>query len=108
MTDTPQPTSVSLSVEEVPVGGLKQITLNGTKVCVANVDGTLYALSDTCTHANIPMSSGALDGHELICPWHGAGFDVRSGAVTCGPAVEPLRCYNVTIEGDTATIEEKN
>lgn len=105
MSDTPQ---LQLNIDDLPPGEIAQRQLNGKNICVANVDGQIYALSDTCTHANIPMSSGALDGHELICPWHGAAFDVRSGVPTCGPATVPLRTYHVTLEGEQAIITEKN
>lgn len=100
--------SLSIPTAELTEGEPKQLELNGEKLCVVKVQGEIYALSDTCTHAQIPMSTGAVDGHELICPWHGAAFDVRTGIPTCGPATIPLRCYNVTIEGDNANITPKN
>ena len=63
-------------------------------------DGTITALQDRCTHAQVRLSGGRLVGDELECPAHQARFDCRTGAAMCGPAVVAVRRYEVTIEGD--------
>lgn len=58
----------------------------------------IYALDDVCTHAFARMHEGRLRGHRLICPLHGASFDVRTGAVLGAPASCPLRTYPVRVD----------
>ena len=99
------PDSIEIPLKDLPPGTVKQFTLAGEKICVANADGRIYALSDSCTHAQISMSDGCLDGDQIVCPWHGAMFDLKTGVATCGPATDPLRCYKVTLQGQHAHIE---
>ena len=68
------------------------------EILVASVDGQYFALSNFCSHAGQRLSTGRLAGYELSCPLHRATFDIRSGAVLSGPAVEPLRRYPVIAE----------
>ena len=58
---------------------------------------TVTALADECPHQAMPLSAGELcpDG-TVECPWHGARFDCRSGAVKAGPAEQPVATYRVT------------
>jgi 3-phenylpropionate/trans-cinnamate dioxygenase ferredoxin component len=97
--------SVQFPLGDLPPGCVKQVKLNGQTLCVANADGEIFAVSDACTHARVPLSDGYLEGRQIVCPWHGAMFDLKTGRPTCGPAVDPLRCYSVRIERDLVTVE---
>lgn len=88
------------SLAELPPGRLKGVEIDGTPVCLAHADGTVYAFQDNCTHEDFPLHSGALDGRRLECAWHGAQFDVSTGRAVRLPAVKPLRRYEVKVEGD--------
>jgi 3-phenylpropionate/trans-cinnamate dioxygenase ferredoxin subunit len=70
-------------------------------IAVFNIDGTLYAVEDVCTHDGGDLATGELHGYEIECPRHGARFDVRTGAVLCPPAYEPIAKFPVKIENDT-------
>jgi len=61
----------------------------------------LYAVEDICTHDGGDLATGELQGYEIECPRHGARFDVRTGAVLCPPAYEPIAKFPVKIEGET-------
>jgi 3-phenylpropionate/trans-cinnamate dioxygenase ferredoxin subunit len=65
-------------------------------------------VSDTCTHARVPLSGGCLEGRQVVCPWHAAMFDLKTGVATCGPASVPLRTYEVRIEGDQIVVSAIN
>jgi len=69
-----------------------------------NVSG-FYALSDTCTHRRGPLSEGTVEGAEVTCPWHGAKFDVRTGAVLGPPAGQAVKTYPVRVTGPDIEIE---
>jgi nitrite reductase/ring-hydroxylating ferredoxin subunit len=76
------------------------------EVAVFNVAGRFCATQARCTHMGGPLNEGSLDGSTLQCPWHGARFNVCTGAVLRGPARDPLRTYRVVVEGDIAKVTE--
>jgi 3-phenylpropionate/trans-cinnamate dioxygenase ferredoxin subunit len=71
-----------------------------------NINGEFYAISDVCTHDNGPLVEGKLDGEWIICPRHGARFNVKTGQQTM-PAFAPVPLYEVKIEGDDILIAPK-
>ena len=68
-----------------------------------NINGEFYAISDVCTHDDGPLVEGTLDGEFVICPRHGARFNVKTGEQTM-PAFAPVPLYNVKLEGDDILI----
>ncbi len=90
---------------EILPGHKKIVEVDGVEVVVVNLDGKFYAVEDVCTHDGGPLGEGKLEGHALICPRHGARFDVRTGAVLKMPAVEPVPTYSVKIEGGDVLVE---
>lgn len=93
-------------VGQVPPGRLKRVELAGRLICLANVDGQIYAVDDDCTHISGPLDQGDLTGCVLECPLHIAHFDVRTGQVLRGPAREDLPTYAVYVQGDDVYVEE--
>jgi nitrite reductase/ring-hydroxylating ferredoxin subunit len=71
----------------------------GVKTCDA------YAIDDTRTHKGGPLSEGMVVGAEVTYQWHGAVFDVTSGAVLGAPAPREVACNAVRVEGDDIEIE---
>jgi 3-phenylpropionate/trans-cinnamate dioxygenase ferredoxin subunit len=69
--------------------------VDGYRVRVALVSGTLYAFEDRCTHDDAPFDDAPIEDCEIICPRHGARFSLRSGEALCPPAYEPLRIFEV-------------
>lgn len=74
-------------------------------VILFNIDGNYYCIDDICTHDGGPLADGPLEGCEVICPRHGARFDVRTGEATAMPAVAGVRAYEVRVEGDDILVE---
>jgi nitrite reductase/ring-hydroxylating ferredoxin subunit len=72
---------------------------------VFNVAGSFCATQDKCTHRQGPLSKGKLDGSTVTCPYHGAQFNVCTGAVLRGPAIDPLKTYRVVVEGEVGRVE---
>ncbi len=91
--------------KDVAAGSGILVELEGEQVALFNVNGTFYAIGDTCTHSGGPLSEGELDGDVVTCPWHGAQFDVKTGEVTGPPAPEPVKSYRVKVEGADILIE---
>lgn len=90
---------------EIPPGTTKRVVVDGVEVLLCNVDGEIYAVEDVCTHDGGPLDQGELQGCTIMCPRHGATFDVKTGAALTLPAVVPLPTYPVRIEGDTISVE---
>jgi len=71
---------------EFTEGGLKLVQAGEMPVLVTRVDGKLFAIANTCSHAGGPLNEGSIEGDVVTCPWHGSRFCVRDGAVRGGPA----------------------
>lgn len=84
---------------------LHKFTAEGLDLCVTKVDGEIFAIDDTCTHAEVSLSEGEREGHVVECFLHGARFDLRSGAVLTPPATQPVKSYPTRIEGDDVFVE---
>ena len=85
---------------EVPDGRPEVFEVEDRHIAVYRIDGAYHAIEDVCTHDGGPLAEGELDGQEVICPRHGARFDVTTGAATCMPAIAPVESYPVRVEGD--------
>ena len=83
----------------------KLVEVEGQKIALFRVDGAFYALSDTCTHRGGPLSEGTVEGAEVTCPWHGAKFDIRTGAVLGPPAPQGVKSYPARVTGADVEIE---
>jgi len=93
------------TVQEVPPGTARQITLGDRQLALFNVAGTFHAIDDSCPHQGGPLSEGALLGNEVECPWHGARFNVGTGAHLCPPARADVTSYQVRVVGDEIQID---
>ncbi len=82
---------------QVPPGERILLEIDEEPIAVFNVDGKFYAIGDVCTHDNGPLGDGELDGYQIICPRHGARFDIRSGKALALPAVIDTPWYPVRI-----------
>jgi 3-phenylpropionate/trans-cinnamate dioxygenase ferredoxin component len=86
-------------LDELPEVGVAAADVNGTIVAIARDDnGHVHAVNDTCTHANVSLSEGELDGCTLECWLHGSRFDMRTGEPSGPPATVPVAVYPVKIE----------
>jgi 3-phenylpropionate/trans-cinnamate dioxygenase ferredoxin component len=90
---------------DVPPGKTLRVVADGVELLLCNVNGTLFAIEDVCTHDGGPLDQGTLEGETVVCPRHGATFDVRTGDALTLPAVLPLMTFPVTIEGDDVYVE---
>jgi nitrite reductase/ring-hydroxylating ferredoxin subunit len=96
----------TIKASAIPMGGVAAFDVRGTRVAVANVDGTYYAFDDACTHEQCSLAEeGELTGTTLTCTCHGSQFDVRTGAVLAPPATIPVKVYPTKVEGDALRID---
>jgi 3-phenylpropionate/trans-cinnamate dioxygenase ferredoxin subunit len=82
--------------------------VDGAPVSVALVrdaDGDFHALSDVCSHGQVSLSDGEVEGCMVECWLHGSQFDVRTGKPVQLPATQPVPVYPVTVEGDRVLVD---
>jgi len=82
---------------ELPNGQRLFITVDDYNLVVFNIAGKYFAIGDLCSHDNGPVGEGELEGYEIVCPRHGAHFDVRNGKVLSLPAVIDIPAYPVRV-----------
>ena len=84
-------------VKDLPTGERLYIEIDGQQIVVFNLAGGLFAIADVCSHDDGPVGDGDLEGEEVICPRHGAHFDIRTGKALALPAVADIPAYPVRV-----------
>ena len=90
------------AASDVPKGSAIAVTVDDLPLAIVHCDDdNFYAVYDECSHAQIPLSEGELDGCTLECWLHGSRFDLRTGQPTGLPATQPVPVYPVEVrDGD--------
>ncbi len=88
------------SVNDLAPGEMMLVELKNELICLANVNGEFYAISDDCTHVGGALSDGELEGYIVTCPMHAGQFDVRTGKVVRRPPREDVATFAVKVEGE--------
>lgn len=96
------------NTKDIPEGGSIVVKLSdGREIAIFNVDGHFFALDNACPHMGGPLGEGCLEGHRVVCPWHGWEFDVRSGACENMPGVDATS-LSIFIDGGCIFLTEGN
>ncbi len=94
------------ALSELSVSSAKRVIVDGTPIAVVlDSAGDVHAIGDTCTHGDISLSEGFVDGESLECWAHGSAFSLRTGKPLNLPAYEPVPVFAVTIDGDDVLID---
>ncbi len=88
---------------EIPIGEMKHVEVEGTEILLANVGGKFFAVGDRCTHLSSLLSNGSLNNTIVTCPRHFASFDVTTGKAISGPS-QRLPTYEVKVEGENVFV----
>jgi nitrite reductase/ring-hydroxylating ferredoxin subunit len=89
----------ALALDDVADGECKAAEVEGRKVLVSRMDGSISAIENACTHAGGPLSMGKVQNGIVTCPWHGSCFRLRDGAVIRGPAAHPQPMLEARVRG---------
>jgi 3-phenylpropionate/trans-cinnamate dioxygenase ferredoxin subunit len=89
----------------VAEGFVRTFVVDGYPLALARASGRLYAVEDRCSHDDGPLGEGKVEGCEIVCPRHGARFDLRDGHVTRMPAVRPILSVPVKEEGGKVFVD---
>ncbi len=95
------------AMSDIPDGTGKTFHINGHAIAIFHIDGTFYALDDTCSHAEASLGEGDLDVDDLTveCPHHGSRFMLTSGQPLNLPAYEPVKTYPVVVQDGELFVE---
>ena len=92
-------------MDQLQSGEPVKLEKGGKSICVTRIGNEVFAIDDTCTHAEASLSEGEVSGFKIECWLHGAEFDLRTGAAITLPANISLATYPVKIAANSITVE---
>lgn len=92
-------------ISDIPDPGKVLLEVNDRLVVVFHVGGAVYCLEDICTHDGGTLGDGELEETNIVCPRHGAKFDIRDGSVVSMPATEGTQAHEAKIDGDQVLVK---
>lgn len=95
---------IEIGPADLPNGERMFVEIENRPIVIFNIAGQYYAIGDVCSHDDGPVGDGEIEDFDVVCPRHGATFDIRSGKVTGMPAVVDIPAYPVRIVGDNLEI----
>ena len=98
--------SETIALADLAPGTARRIVVGGVPVAVVRIGDDVYAIGDTCSHANVSLSEGEVwcDEREIECPKHSSTFSLTTGEPLTLPATQPVPVFRTEIDGDTVTI----
>jgi len=91
------------SLSELVKGACKTVQAAGKEIALFNVDGSIYALDNTCLHVGGPLGEGELEGTTVTCPWHGWQYNVCTGQNLMNSDLK-VAAYPVQVEGNDISV----
>jgi 3-phenylpropionate/trans-cinnamate dioxygenase ferredoxin subunit len=101
---TPGQFHFAAKVSDIPDPGKTVVEIDDHLVALIHQQGKFYAIDDVCTHDGGPLAEGELEGYQIICPRHGARFDIRDGRALTLPATRPTTTHEVKVEGNAVYV----
>lgn len=92
-------------VGEIDDQGCKIIEIDNTPIAIFNLGGLYFAIEDNCPHQHLPLADGLVENNTITCPYHGAVFNIKTGAVMAPPACDNLHTYPAQVIDDKIQIE---
>ncbi len=85
------------AAKDIPPGGRLSILVDDLPSLLIRVGDEFFVVEDVCSHDGQPLTNGPVDGCSIVCPRHGARFDLRTGKPLCMPAIEPIKTFEVQV-----------
>ncbi|MGH3368296.1 MAG: non-heme iron oxygenase ferredoxin subunit [Nocardioidaceae bacterium] len=95
-------------LSDIPDNGTLAVEVDGVEIALVRTEDEVFAIHDECSHAEIPLSEGEVEGCEIECWLHGSMFDLRTGKPTNLPATEPVNIYPCQVDGSTVYVDPHN
>ena len=90
-------------VRDIAPGSAKAVMIGNREIALFNVDGTFYALDNTCPHQGGPLCEGWVEDNEVTCPWHAWTFKLSDGKMTLGDYA-CVDAFDVRVDGDVVSV----
>ena len=94
------------STDELAPGDYRVVDIDDAFIAVFNIEGEFYAIEDVCTHDYETLTGGCIEGDEIICPRHGARFNIKTGEALTPPAYEPVATLPVRVENGVVQVKD--
>jgi 3-phenylpropionate/trans-cinnamate dioxygenase ferredoxin component len=91
--------------DQLAMGQHQVIFYEEYAIAVFNIGGEFYAIEDSCSHQQLPLSDGHLKGDVIECPFHGAQFCIKTGQVKAPPAFDNIRTFPVRVLNNMIQVE---
>jgi 3-phenylpropionate/trans-cinnamate dioxygenase ferredoxin subunit len=87
------------ALDDIEPGTARKVTIADREIAVVRIDDDVYALGDTCSHAEVSLSEGYVEADDCMieCGQHGALFDLKTGEPASLPAVRPVPVYDAAV-----------
>ena len=96
--------NTGIKTSDLNNGDAKALNIDGKEIAIFNSDGNFYAIENVCPHKGVPLDDGPVENGAVVCSWHGAEFDLRTGKVLSPPATCDLPTYKVKIDDEEITL----
>jgi 3-phenylpropionate/trans-cinnamate dioxygenase ferredoxin subunit len=94
-------------VDELPYGHKMSVEVDGRGVVIAYIYGEYYAFEDRCPHQGLPLSNCFFTSGDVVCAWHGAAFNLKTGSERGGPEDGDLEVFAIRVQGDDLQVERR-
>jgi 3-phenylpropionate/trans-cinnamate dioxygenase ferredoxin subunit len=94
--------------QELPPGRMKRVEHEQHRYLLVNTEGQIFAVDDQCSHEDVSLYLGCIQGENIKCPLHGSRFSLKTGEPLEDPATDPIATYPVKIEDDKILIQAEN
>ncbi|MFJ5713228.1 Rieske (2Fe-2S) protein [Neobacillus sp. NPDC093127] len=93
------------SVADLLEGEMVSYTVNNFPIAATKIGNNVFAVEDMCSHAKCSLSEGLIENESIVCPCHGAAFDLNTGEPLNPPAKKPIKTYGVLVDGESLYIK---
>jgi 3-phenylpropionate/trans-cinnamate dioxygenase ferredoxin subunit len=95
------------STDEIPAGGMKRVEIDGHRYLIAHTEDNFYAVDDQCSHEEVSLYLGCIQGEMIKCSLHGSRFSLKTGQPMEEPATEPIGTYALKCEDNRLFIDPR-
>ena len=94
------------ALNELEPGSVRKVTIESREIAIVRIDDDVYAIGDTCSHADVSLSEGFVEADDCMieCGAHGALFNLKTGEPESLPAVRPVPVYDVAVANGTVVL----
>lgn len=97
------------ALDDLTSGQARRVMVGDTPVAVVRIDDDVYAIADTCSHADVSLSEGMVwcETKQIECIRHGSAFNLETGEPDTLPATQPVQAFAVSVVDGQVVIETK-